>query len=79
MDFSKFLHNSSGKCILSIILGLGFATFFRSICEGKNCIVYKAPSFDEIKDKYYKFDNDCYQFEPEIVKCNKDKNIINFA
>lgn len=79
MDFSKFLHSVNGKYIMSIILGLGLATFFRAVCEGTNCLVYEAPSFDIIKDKYYKFGDECYKFEPLQVKCNKNKKIIDFA
>ena len=79
MDFSKFLSSNTGKYIMSIILGLGLATLFRAICEGNSCVVYQAPSFSDIKDKYYKFDKECYQFEPSQVTCDSKKQIINFA
>jgi len=80
VNFSKFLHSQTGKILMSIILGLGLATFFRSICKGKECIVSYAPPLDEIDDKTYKFDNKCYKFDKNAVKCNdKDKQIYDFA
>jgi hypothetical protein len=64
---------------MSIILGLGLATFFRKMCSGKNCIVSKAPPLEEIEDKIYKFDDKCYKLEKNAENCNKSKKIVSFA
>ena len=56
MYLSKFVHSETGRYLMSVILGLGLATFFRKMCSGKNCIVSKAPPLEEIEDKIYKFD-----------------------
>jgi hypothetical protein len=64
---------------MSILLGLGLATFFRKMCEGKNCIISKAPPFEEIDDQIYKFDDKCYKLKKNAEKCNTEKKIVSFA
>jgi hypothetical protein len=79
MYLNKFVQNETGRNIMSIILGLGLATFFRKMCEGKDCIVSKAPPYEEIDDKIYKFDDKCYKLEKNAETCNTKKQIFNFA
>jgi len=76
MHLSKFLHTESGKYLMSIILGFGLATLFRTVCKGKNCLIVKAPPLDEIEDKIYKHQGKCYKFTPVTTKCDaKKKNV----
>ena len=79
MYLSKFVHSETGRTIMSIILGLGLATFFRKMCSGKNCIVSKAPPLEEIEDKIYKFDGKCYKLEKNAEMFNKKKTVVSFA
>lgn len=79
MYLSKFVHSEIGRTLMSIILGLGLATFFRKMCSGKNCIVSKAPPLEEIEDKIYKFDGKCYELEKNAENCDKSKKIVSFA
>jgi hypothetical protein len=79
MYLSKFVHSETGRNLMSILLGVGLATFFRRMCSGKNCIVSKAPPLEEIEDKIYKFDGKCYKLEKNAEKCNKSKRIVSFA
>lgn len=79
MYLSKFVHSATGRNLMSIILGLGLATFFRQMCIGKKCKVTKAPPLEEIDDKIYKFDGKCYKLEKSAEKCNKQKKIVSFA
>ena len=58
-SFQRLLNSEAGKYIISILLGIGLATLFRKACNGRNCLVFKAPSPDDIKDKIYEFDNAC--------------------
>ena len=78
MHLSKFFHTQSGKYIMSVILGFGLATFFRSVCKGKQCIVMKAPPLEEIKDKIYKVNEKCYTFSSTSTTCNVKKEIVPF-
>ena len=70
----KSLKTDTGKCIVSIILGIGFATIFRKSCESRNCMIFNAPAIEDIKDNVYKHDNKCYKFTERSVKCNPQNN-----
>lgn len=79
MHLYKFVKSNTGKYLMSLILGIGLATIFRSVCKGKECIVHRAPPLEEIEDKIYKFDGKCYKFERISSKCNNKKKIVQFA
>jgi hypothetical protein len=79
MYLNKFVQSETGRNIMSILLGLGLATFFRTMCEGDNCIVSRAPPLEEIDDKIYKFDKKCYKLERNAEKCDTTKKIVSFA
>lgn len=79
MYIEKFVHSQTGKIIMSIILGIGLATFFRSVCIGKRCQIITSPPIEEIEGQTYKFDDKCYKFEKNPVSCDKTKNIIKIA
>jgi hypothetical protein len=76
MYLDKFVHNATGKIIMSILLGLGLATFFRSVCKGKRCQIIAAPPIEEIENQTYRFDLKCYKMEKHAVKCDNKKNIV---
>jgi hypothetical protein len=79
MYLDKFVHTYTGKIIMSIILGIGLATFFRSVCKGKNCRIISAPPIEEIEDQTYKFDEKCYKLEKNAINCEKNKNTVKIA
>lgn len=79
MHLHKLVKSHTGKYVMSILLGIGLATIFRSVCKGKECIIYSAPPLDEIEDKIYKFDGKCYKYERLSKKCNTNKKIVEFA
>lgn len=79
MYLGKFVHTETGKYLMSILLGFGLASLFRTVCKGKNCIIFHAPPLDQIEEKIYKYDNKCYKFTPESSKCDKTKKIVDFA
>lgn len=79
IHLDKFLRTQSGKYIMSLLLGIGLASFFRFICKDKNCIVFAGPPMDDIKDKIYKNQDKCYKLIPTATKCAKNKKIVNFA
>jgi hypothetical protein len=79
MHLDKFVRSSTGKIIMSIILGIGLATFFRAVCKGKYCSVVSAPPLSEIDGQIYKFDDKCYKIEKRPIQCNKSKKTVQFA
>jgi len=64
---------------MSALLGFGLATLFRTVCKGKNCIIFKAPPMDEIEDKIYKHQDKCYKFNPVTTKCDANKKNVDMA
>lgn len=68
-SISDILDHPIGNAFVSIILGLGFAVMFRSVCRGDNCVVVKSPPAKEIERTYYKQDNTCYRYKPLSVPC----------
>ena len=80
VNLSKFLHSKTGKIIMSILLGFGLASVFRSVCSNNNkeCIVFNAPPLDEIKNKIYKTNGKCVKYKQIATKCNSNAKIIEF-
>ena len=68
----EFLKSNKIKILISILWGLGLACIFRQSCKGRNCIIYKAPNPNIIKDKVYMFDNKCYKYNTVPTTCSKD-------
>ena len=79
MSFMKLFRSERGSYIISIILGLGLATFFKRACAGRNCIIFRGGPMSQIKGKTYQYGKKCYVFEEEAQRCNKSKRIIEFA
>ena len=85
LQLNKFVHSETGKIIMSILLGFGLASLFRTVCKGKGCLQFYAAPLDEIKDKIYKNANGtgtnskgCSTFKPTFSKCNLNMKVINF-
>ena len=76
MHLEKFVNSYTGKIMMSILLGLGLASFFRAVCKGKRCKVITAPPMEDIEDQTYKFDGKCYKMKKSAVKCNKKKIVV---
>ena len=73
----KFINSTKGRYVLSILLGLGLATLFRKACNSRNCLVFKAPDLDKIKNKIFNHDNKCYEFREESTSCPNLNNLNN--
>ncbi len=79
---NNILHTSLGRLILSVILGLGLATFFRQICHNKDCFRFIGPEHNSLRDKIFSFDEEnskCYLFKEKLVKCGEKAKTIEFA
>ena len=79
MHLEKFVHSKSGKVLMSIILGIGLATFFRTACKGRHCKIIQAPPLEELEDQIYKFNDKCYKIEKNPLLCSKNKQTVYFA
>jgi hypothetical protein len=65
----KLFETENGKIIISVILGLGFASMFRRVCNQNNCLVIKGPKLKQM-NKYYRIDKNCYKYKPYPVNCD---------
>lgn len=79
MHLDKFVHSSTGRIIMSILLGIGLATLFRAACKGQNCRIISAPPLEELEDQIYKFDDKCYKLEKNTINCDKNKKTVIIA
>ena len=68
----KFLKNEYTKIILGILWGFGLACIFNTACNGRNCIIYKAPKQKEIQNNIYEFNEKCYTYDTVDTECNED-------
>ena len=79
INYGKFLHTQTGRLVMSILLGFGLASLFRSICKDKDCLLFRAPPLEEIKDKIYKNAGKCVKYSPVPAKCSANAGkIIEF-
>lgn len=67
---NKIFKNEYTKIILGLLWGFGIACIFRSACNGRKCIIYKAPKPKDIENKIYSFDEKCYKYKSESVPCD---------
>jgi hypothetical protein len=74
----KILHSNLARYIVSILFGLGLASLFRKACKERNCLVFRGPSIDKLKNKIYKYDNKCYKFNENTSKCGQKNRQIEF-
>ena len=72
----KTIHTHNGQIAISFILGIGLASLFRKVCKDRNCIVFKAPDFDEVTKNIYTYGEKCYAFTKSAVPCGKTEREI---
>ena len=78
MYLGKFVHTENGKIIMSILLGFGLASLFRTVCKDKDCLLFYAPSLDKIQGKIYKNNGKCVKYLPQATKCDANLKIVSF-
>ena len=78
IHLGKFVHTKSGKTIMSILLGFGLASLFRTVCKDKDCLLFYAAPLEKIKDKVFKSGENCVKYSPIPTKCDANVKTINF-
>jgi hypothetical protein len=78
IHLGKFVHTETGKYMMSILLGLGLASLFRTVCKGKDCLTFSAPPLKNFQDKIYKYGDKCIKYSPVATQCNTKKKIVGF-
>jgi hypothetical protein len=64
--------NKYSKIVLGILWGLGLACIFRQACNGRKCVIYKAPNKVEVNNKIFQKNKKCYKYKAENTKCTDD-------
>lgn len=73
----KFLSSPTGKVFMSILWGLGLAALFRRACNGRSCIIYKAPHPSIIQGNIFKHEGQCYRYNTKRANCDTvDENNV---
>lgn len=79
LNLGRFVHSKTGRIMMSILLGLGLASLFRTVCKNKDCFIFHAPPLDEFKDKIYKnADNKCVKYKSVATKCDANHKTVPF-
>ena len=78
MQLAKLLTTDAGRIIISVLLGVGFASVFRKSCEDKDCLSFLAPPTREMRDRVFRYGGDCYKYTPSAVPCDKSKVEVDF-
>lgn len=63
------MQTNVGSILISVIIGLGMASFFRRVCKDGRCVIIKGPDLKTIEDNVYKLDNECYKYTPKMTNC----------
>ena len=77
LNIKNLLNSDTGRIMISVILGVGLATLFRTVCKDKNCITFNGPVISEIDGSIYEFDSKCYKYNIKTMKCDPNKQIID--
>jgi len=75
MDLLKLIKTKTGRRVISILLGLGFASLFYQKCKDKTCIDFVSPTPEQLKNSY-EFNNQCYEFRLKAEYCDPNKNKV---
>ena len=79
MHIRRLIYSDFGSILIPVLLGFGLASLFRKVCKERNCIVFKAPSLEEISSKTYKYNGQCYKFKHNAGSCDNSKKTVEFA
>ena len=75
-DLKQIVNSTRGKYVFSLLLGLGLATLFRKACSSRNCLVFKAPSLEHVKNKIFGYNDKCYKYDEKSTTCNNENGNV---
>ena len=78
MHLEKFVHTGTGKIIMSVLLGFGLASLFRTVCKDKQCLKFHAPPLEKINNKIYKNGEKCVKYNSVPTKCSSMIKTVEF-
>jgi hypothetical protein len=78
-NIKRLLYTPVGKILISVILGLGMASLFRTVCNNQNCMEFRGPIIDDVKDRIFQYGDDCYKYKQRATTCDESKKIIELS
>jgi hypothetical protein len=63
------MNTEYGSVVISVLLGLGLASFFKKVCKDGRCVIIKGPPINEVNKNIYKINEECYKYTPFATKC----------
>jgi hypothetical protein len=79
MNLKRLLNTKLGVFLISVILGIGLATLFHKVCDGKKCINFNGPLISEIDGKIYKYGEECYKYSFQSAPCDPLKKTVELG
>uniref|UniRef100_A0A6C0CL79 Uncharacterized protein n=1 Tax=viral metagenome TaxID=1070528 RepID=A0A6C0CL79_9ZZZZ len=76
MNIQRLLNSPMGRIIISILLGLGFATLFRKVCADGSCLQFDGPVISEVDGQTYEFGEYCYKYELQPRVCDNKRKTV---
>lgn len=70
MFVERFKENPAARAVLSVVLGLGLASLFRSTCKNGRCVVVEGPPVQEVRDNVYRLNGSCYKYTQTPSSCD---------
>lgn len=71
MKIGEFFKTRAGIIAFSIVLGLGIAALFRSVCSEGKCVVVEGPALEDTSKYYYKIKDQCFKYNPVAAECGQ--------
>lgn len=78
LNLGRFVHTETGKMLMSVLLGFGLASLFRTVCKDNKCFIFHAAPLDDFKDKIYKNHGKCIKYTPVATKCTLNAKTVTF-
>jgi len=76
---NRLFYTDAGSILFSGIIGLAIALLFRKVCKDRKCIVFHSPPMEEINEKIFNVDGNCYKYVAKVTKCETEVNPNDIA
>lgn len=70
----RLFYEKEGQMVVSALFGLALALIFRRVCKD-NCTLYFAPNIEDIQDKTFRLEDQCYRYKAYTTKCDNTQKV----
>lgn len=79
MNLERLVNSQTGKIVISVVLGLGLASLFHTVCNDDKCLSFNGPVISDVEDKIFKYGNKCYKYTVNADTCKSTNKIIEVS